>query len=565
VVAGLLGLVIGGVGMWIVQASTVRNAAHTEEADGHAHTARRDPSAPASHSGHDEDEHDAHGHGLHEEGTGHHDEDDHDTLGHPRYEDHGEHGDTAVVELTAAQHEAFGISLAVARRGSLTRAINLPGQIVINADRVAHIVPRSPGVARHIKKTLGDPVVAGEVMAVLESTELSEAKTHYLATLRELSCCSIDLARAEGLETSTQKLLALLDTSPTLDTLRTTRFTELGEAHSKLVSAYAQLVYTKAEYEREVKLRDQNISSKADFEAATNAYKKAGAEYAAMRGSVAFETRRNQLEARRSRQGAELAAEAAERKLRVLGLTADEVALLRKALDAGTSPAEEECSDPNCKDCVAHRAGKAAESNALGEKLGLYSLRAPFRGTVIQKHISLGEQLSDDADAFTIADTSTVWVELNIYQKDLPYVRKGQAVVISAGEGVPDVEGTLSYVSPVMDEATRTIPARVVLDNTSGLYRPGLFVTARVSPGDVHESIVVRRTALQVIDEEPCVFVPVGDGFTPRPVVLGHTDGVNVEIVGGLDVGQQYVEAGAFELKAHMVTATMDAHAGHGH
>ena len=105
------------------------------------------------------------------------------------------------------------------------------------------------------------------------------------------------------------------------------------------------------------------------------------------------------------------------------------------------------------------------ESN---ESLAPYEIKSLIEGTVIDKHITLGEALSDEDEAFVIADLSTVWVNLSVYQKDLLSIRKGQRVMISAGHGIPDVQGTLSYVGPVVDEHTRTGLARVVLPNSEG-------------------------------------------------------------------------------------------------
>ena len=103
-----------------------------------------------------------------------------------------------------------------------------------------------------------------------------------------------------------------------------------------------------------------------------------------------------------------------------------------------------------------------------------YEVVAPLTGTAIEKHIAVGELLKDDTEAFVVADLSTVWVELSVPPKDLPLVRKGQRVVISAGSAMPAAEGTISYIGPVVSEETRTVVTRVVLPNPDGRWRPGL-------------------------------------------------------------------------------------------
>ena len=93
--------------------------------------------------------------------------------------------------------------------------------------------------------------------------------------------------------------------------------------------------------------------------------------------------------------------------------------------------------------------------------------------------------LKDDSEAYVVADLRSVWVDLRVYQKDLPLVRPGQPVVIAAGHGIPDAQGTIAYVGPLVGEQTRTALARVVLPNPNGHWRPGLFVTGNVVVQDI--------------------------------------------------------------------------------
>jgi cobalt-zinc-cadmium efflux system membrane fusion protein len=201
----------------------------------------------------------------------------------------------------------------------------------------------------------------------------------------------------------------------------------------------------------------------------------------------------------------------------------------------------------------------------LSEVLTEFNVTAPFDGKVIEKDITLGELLQEDTVAFVVADLSTVWVDLSIYQKDLPFVREGQTVSISPGRGIPDVEGTISYLSPVIAEETRTALARVVLPNPEGYFRPGLFITANLVGEEIPVSLRVSKSALQNLDGENCVFIKHLDGFKSQPVTIGRTSRTHAEIISGLKKGQSYVTNGAFEIKAKIITSTMDSHAGHGH
>jgi cobalt-zinc-cadmium efflux system membrane fusion protein len=202
--------------------------------------------------------------------------------------------------------------------------------------------------------------------------------------------------------------------------------------------------------------------------------------------------------------------------------------------------------------------------NEENRKLAWYPLRAPFDGTVIDKHLSLGESVKDDSEVFVIADLSTVWAQLQVHRKDLPLISKGQTVTISAGSGIPDVTGVVDYVAPVIDPATRTAEVRVVLDNTSGTLRPGLFVTASVMAGGSHTGTVIAKSAIQYMDDKPCVFVYDGHCYTKRDVVLGKSNGQDAEVLSGLEQGELIVTEGSFHLKAESEKGEMGGH-GHAH
>ena len=104
----------------------------------------------------------------------------------------------------------------------------------------------------------------------------------------------------------------------------------------------------------------------------------------------------------------------------------------------------------------------------------------------------------------------------------------------------------------------------MVLANDEGRWRPGLFVTGRVVVERVRADVVVPKTAIQTLDEQPVVFVKTGHEFEARRVRLGREDASSVEILSGLEPGDRYVASGGFALKAEMNKATF-GHAGHAH
>jgi cobalt-zinc-cadmium efflux system membrane fusion protein len=187
----------------------------------------------------------------------------------------------------------------------------------------------------------------------------------------------------------------------------------------------------------------------------------------------------------------------------------------------------------------------------MNAPLTRYEVVAPIAGTVIEKHIAVGELLKDDTEAFVVADLSTVWVDLHVPPKHLSMVRKGQRATIAV-DSTMQADGTVSYVGPLVSEDSRTVVTRVVLPNPDGRWRPGLFVTATLVVGDTAVPVQIPKTALQTIDGKPSVFVQTSEGFRPRPVTLGRANETHVEITAGLQAGERYAAAETFILKADL-------------
>ncbi len=355
----------------------------------------------------------------------------------------GEQPGENLVHLTAAELEEFDIEIRTAGPGTMHVEKTFPGEVRVNQDRYAHVVPRVPGVVRTVNKAVGDAVRAGELMAVLESRELADAKADYLAALER------------------QEL-------------------------------------SRVGFEREERLYEKKISSEQEY-----------------------------LEARQALAEARITLRSSRQKLRALGFSEAYIERLPDETDAS---------------------------------LIQYPLTAPIGGTVVEKHIVPGEALDADAGAFEVADLSTVWVDLSIYQKDLAHVREGQEVVVTSG-GLRD-RGTISYVRPLVGEATRTALARVVLKN-DGRWRPGMFASGSIALSSVEVPVLVPKTALQEVDGQKVVFVRTPEGFVPRAVVIGEENADLVAVASGLAAGDAYVARGAFTLKSQLARGAFED--GHAH
>jgi membrane fusion protein, heavy metal efflux system len=340
-----------------------------------------------------------------------------------------------VVRLEEAAMKEAGIQIATAGPGQLQVHDTLSGEIAFNSDRLAHIVPRVPGVVREVRKNLGDVVRAGEVLAVLDSRDLADAKATYLAATERMALAQTNFNREEG-------------------------------------------------------LWQKKISAEKDY-----------------------------LESQQALADARITLRSAEQKLHALGLAEEDLKALPSLADAS---------------------------------LTQYEIKAPIDGTVVEKHVVLGEVLKEDSSpCFTLADLSSVWVDLKVHQQDLSHIRPGQSVVVKGGEEL-QTEGTIAFVSNVVSEASRMAFARLTIPNADGRWRPGQFVTGQIAIDQVSASVAVPKDALVRLDGRTCVFLQTDRGFVSQAVIVGRTNDVSVEITTGLTPGQKYVARGAYALKSEL-------------
>lgn len=360
------------------------------------------------------------------------------TLGRP-HDDHGpaeaEHAAEAPprhIPLDAARREAAGIGLATAGPGTLRRTTDFPGEIRLDEDRTAHVVPRLAGVAEAVPAQLGQRVRRGELLAVIASPQLAEQR-------------------------------------------------------SELLSAQRRQEAARLAFEREDRLWRERIAAAQDREQAQTALREA-----------------------------DIAVAAAQQKLAAVGAGAHATALNR------------------------------------------LELRAPLDGTIVEKHLTRGEAVKDDASIFTVADLDRVAAEFAVPAQDLAGLRVGQRGVVTSTAFDGRAQGRVAYIGALLGEATRTARARVLLDNPQGAWRPGLFVTVQLQGEEEALALAVPADAVQTLDGERVVFKAVAGGFEAVPVQTGRSDGRLTEVLAGLQPGERVAAKNAFVLKAELGKASAD-------
>ncbi len=196
--------------------------------------------------------------------------------------------------------------------------------------------------------------------------------------------------------------------------------------------------------------------------------------------------------------------------------------------------------------------GANSNKSTNASAINRYEIRAPFDGMVVEKHIALGEAVKEDSSIFTISDLSTVWADIIVSAKDLNVVRVGEKVTIKATAFDSTASGTVSYVSALMGEQTRTAKARVTLANPQMVWRPGLFINVEVVARETEVPVAVSTEAIQTINDKPTIFVRSPGGFIAQPVKTGLSDSTHTEIVAGLEPNTEYAVDGSFIIKAEL-------------
>lgn len=372
------------------------------------------------------------------------------------------HGDEAeeegnqdgIVEIGPEMLEHLEIDTVAVEVRSLPAELETTGQVDFEQDRLAHVTPRIPGRVEEVHADLGDEIKKGQILAVIDSIELGQAKSTYLQ----------------------------------------------GRAHEELA---------RQNFEREEGLYAERISSEQEMLAAKAAHLEAVARL------------RN-----------------AEETLRLYGIQDSQITTL----------------------------------SYKESRTSLLPVRAPLSGRVVEKHVTVGELVTPERNMFAIADLGHVWVWIDVYERDLRHVHLEDDVEVIVDSFPGEVfGGKVSYLSSQVDVDTRTVRARIDVENSEKKLRPGMFAKVRLT--DPHQepsgpesepSVVVPTLALQRDGAAFIVFVALGQNrFERREVELGRKSGDFVEIRSGLAPTDTVVIQGTFLLKSEASKERMGA--GHEH
>jgi cobalt-zinc-cadmium efflux system membrane fusion protein len=179
-------------------------------------------------------------------------------------------------------------------------------------------------------------------------------------------------------------------------------------------------------------------------------------------------------------------------------------------------------------------------------------VKAPIGGLVVEQDVSAGQLIQPGTtQCFMISDVSTVWVLVNIYQKDMPYVRVGDQVTIQTDTYPELFHGRIAYVAASLDPSTRTLQARIETNNPGEKLKKDMYVVANVNAGTIQNAIALPDAAvLRDSENQPFVYAAASaNQFGRRSVTLGESLNGQTQITSGLKAGDQVIGNGSLFLQ----------------
>jgi membrane fusion protein, heavy metal efflux system len=427
------------------------------------------------------------------------------------------------VSLTEAKWAAARIVVAPVERRTLQPTRTVPGRIDYNGTR--HVAVKSPveGLVRKMAVLVGASVEEGQVLAIIDSPELGERRADVLKQQADLELARRERDWWQELHSNLDELLARLKRPQEIAVLeRDFADKPLGDYRRDIFSAYSKYRTADTITANLMSLAEGSVSTRTVLEqrAARDA---ASADFQASAEQVAFD----------SKQKLGKAVAVFEDASRRLGVAIERLTWL-------TGQPGEVPHDP--------------------EKVGSLStwpVKAPFAATVEEVMLAATERVRHGDDILLLADTTTMWVQADIREKDW------SALSLSAGQTIQvqtpalpgkTLDATIAFVGRAVNSETRAAPIVADIRNDEHLLKPGLFVRVLLPDGTPYESLAIPDSALVRHEGRTFVFAEVGPReFEARDVVVGLSIDPWVAITSGLNAGDRIATSGTFVLKSELL------------
>ncbi|MCC6442248.1 MAG: efflux RND transporter periplasmic adaptor subunit [Armatimonadetes bacterium] len=488
--------------------------------------------------------------------------------GHTAGDPHAE-GDHHEEEAKPAL-EIADLRTARAVAGEGWTAVVATGRVAIPPDRLVKVGPRIEGKVVSVYGTVGDPVARGQTLAVISSVELAEARARYRQALGRLNATRDNYAREARIVR-----LGAVSVRP-VEEARTESLSvqgEIADAQSEILQARSELVREESELaqcqsrlQRARELYSEQIVSRQDLESAEAEYRRdaASVESAKLKVSQAqsrVEKARAKMEITRQYLGR-------EEKIHRGGL------LDRRAMQ--TAKAEIASARLEAQAAADRIRVLGANPSGSGDTIVVTS---PIAGRILTRDTNIGAMVTPSDVLFAVADQSRVWVEADVYEKDLAKIRAGQSAEIRA-EAYPEkvFRGKVETVSDTLSLESRTAKVRCAVDNARGLLKGEMFARVSLVTGRRGRTVLVPKEAVLDDGGSKIVMAPCTDcaedkgtgksscGSFDRVVVkVGPAQGNWIEILSGLKPDNEVVTTGAYQIKAALGSGKLEAGCADGH
>lgn len=197
-------------------------------------------------------------------------------------------------------------------------------------------------------------------------------------------------------------------------------------------------------------------------------------------------------------------------------------------------------------------AAEIARIESTGVVQRTLTMRSPVTGVVVQKSVVAGQRVMAGQSLYQVVDLRTVWIEGQVFERDLPAMRVGQRVDATF-EALPGTvrSGRIAFIDPVINPDTRTARMRIAMDNPGLALKPGMYATLTASVREAANTLSIPRNAVLSTGERNLVFVKRPDGMLePREVVLGMAGDDRVAVLRGLALGDTVVASATFLVDA---------------
>jgi RND family efflux transporter MFP subunit len=418
------------------------------------------------------------------------------------------------LQLTPEQIQIAGLSSRVVQPESVSSGFEATGSLVAPPTHLTQVNSPISGVVESIHSQVGESVHAGQTLAVLRSQEVAQAQSEYHQALVELQLAQDSLANS-------QRLIKLDDlTNRPVEQASQ----EVSATQAQLATYRAQEKTTKAQLDRLQKLLDIGITSQQQLDQAHSAWEAAKA---------------SRLQAERDLKVAEGYLQR-QQQIQIQGLKGStEIVPAKSRITAARERLQTAQSKLDVLGAGLGRDGKVP-------------VNAPTSGVILSQSVAQGENLAADQPLFQILDPRLLWLWVSVYESDLARLSLNQKVRLSVvAYPERDFEGTVSYIDPSLDPASRTARARVKISNTDGLLSPGMLATVKVLTDTQQQFIVIPTQAVVRINDQDFVYLEPEPGTFERSlIVTAQSRNDQVVIAKGLEPGDRVVVQGSYYLKS---------------